>query len=101
MAKTKVSSKYYLLSISTNWADEMTVEGHLALTQKEFDKWKARFDKLNFPVRVYVGTNEDLDVYKDDIKIQSITESDYKTLKKLGLKDIGHTNCIDIEVFRF
>jgi len=93
-------SGYNLVSIHTNWADEMDIDGYVAMTPKDFENWKARIAKIKFPIEIGVGTNEDVQIDKNDFKIKKITEQDYKTLKKLGLAASGHTNCIELEYYR-
>lgn len=75
----------------------MDIYGHVAMDQKEYDRWNYYLNHVNFPVRVGVGTNEDVKLSKEDIKIKEITQVDYEMLKKLSLKRIGHINCIELE----
>jgi hypothetical protein len=90
--------KYYLTTIDTNWADEMDIEGHVAMNQKEYDSWQKTLKKVKFPVTINIGTNEDLEISsKNEIDVREISKQDYETLKKLGLKSRGFTNCIEIE----
>ncbi len=89
--------KYYLVKFNSNWADEMSIYGHLAMKEKEYLVWKNRIDSFKFPINCYVGTNEDIDITKADYSTQEISEQEYKTLKKLKLLDIGSSNCITLE----
>lgn len=94
-----MSDKYYLVTIDTNWADEMDIDAHIAMNQKEYNDWQKNFSKLKFPINVSIGTNEDLEIEKNEIVIREITQDDYETLEKLKLKQRGFTNCIDIEYY--
>ena len=89
--------KCYLATIDTNWADEMDLDGHVAMDQKEYDSWQKSLKKVKFPVTVSVGTNEEVIISKKDIKVKEITKDDYEILNKLGLKSRGFTNCIELD----
>jgi len=77
---------YYLVSILTDWADEMTIEGHRVMTENKFTAWKKELDTTEFPISVNFGTNQDGEVFENEIKI-----------KKIELTNTGYTNLFDTD----
>lgn len=62
--------KQYLIKTSTNWADEIDLEGFTILDEKKLEEAKKEIAELvddDFYACVYVGTNEDMDVSAEDV----------------------------------
>jgi hypothetical protein len=75
----------------------MDIDAHIAMNQDEYEEWERKISKLSFPFNVGIGTNEDVDISRNQIKVKEISEEDYNTLLRVGLKKRGFINCIDIE----
>lgn len=87
---------YYLIEIHSNWADEMDISAYEIKSEADYKDWKNGWEKLQGDsVEVCIGTNEDMEVSYNEFEVTKITEDDYKTLKKLGLLEFGHTELID------
>lgn len=87
-------NQYYLVKYSSNWADELYVEGFALLTEES----KSFFSSLtqdNFPLTHHVGTNEDIEYEKVSDLLQcytwaSIGIMEYQVIKKYLGEDYGH-----------
>lgn len=83
----------YLLTYSDNWADEMDIDGHVVLTEREYREFKKSLEQCD-GFCFCIGTNEDIDYddgsdAEDVISVQKITEEEYKVLENLGLLSAG------------
>jgi len=98
-------SKFYLVRFTEDYADEFDVSGMKVYTEEEF---KVFTDGLKLiekreddrEIEIYFGTNEYLYFYtKYDFlgifKAEEISEQEYKTLVRLGLKEFGHGSVFD------
>lgn len=82
----------YLLTYSDNWADEMDIDGHIVLTEKEYWEFEKALERCK-GFWFMVGSNQDIE-YEDGeadgvVDVQKITEKEYKVLEKLGLLSAG------------
>jgi len=87
----------YYVSYSSNWADEMDIEGGQIMTKSIKDKFfklvKERIEDGGYSV--YVGSNESIEYdtfkkFKADFEITEITDEEAETLSKFGFDSHGH-----------
>lgn len=85
-----------LLKWSSNWADEMDVEGFDIMKKSEWDEFKKKVKKMkNFCV--YIGTNEEIDYVTgedllSEIKAKKITPEEERIIKKFIGSTFGFTS---------
>ena len=85
-----------LVKWSSNWADEMDIEGFSIMKSEEWESYKKKVRLLkNFCV--YIGTNEEIDYASgedllEEIVVRNITPAEEKTLKKLVGANFGHND---------
>lgn len=86
-----MSTKYFLVSYSSNWSDEMDIDGFCVMTEagkkKYFEDFKKVFE-VNGLYTFYVGTNEEIEYsnfadFKNDFTVEEISEEEAKVLDKL------------------
>lgn len=87
-----------LLKWSSNWADEMDIEG---ISIMKSDEWKAYKKKLELKksFSLYVGTNEEIEYESGEdliaeIKVKKITPEEEKVIKKFIGSEFGHQDFI-------
>ena len=85
-----------LIKWSSNWADEMDVEGFIIVDEEDLDLFKKNLEK-DQPITVSIGTNEwiDYNSVKDlakQISILKITEQDAQVIHDILGKWWGFTN---------
>ena len=86
-----------LVKLSTNWADEMDIDGYQILTHKEWqdkqEEYKKAFNQA--PQEIYFGTNQEnyydeLEDYMSEISAQEISEDEADVLIKYLGKSYGN-----------
>jgi hypothetical protein len=87
-------SKFYLVKLHTNWADEMDVDGFRVFTKDEWESYKDVVNQNYTGGEHYVGTNESVEWdsakdYFSDLSVEEITETVYQVLLGLFGKDYG------------
>lgn len=83
--------KQYLVKTSTNWADEMPLDGFIILDEKELDKATKEMAELaadSFDAEVSVGTNEEIDVKASEVLAElnsaiELTPEEYENISRL------------------
>lgn len=83
--------KQYLVKTSTNWADEMPLDGFTILDEKELNeaiKEMAELAADNFDAEVSVGTNEEIDVKASEVLDElysaiELTPEEYENISRL------------------
>jgi len=82
---------YKLVKYSSNWADEMDVDGFRTMTEKQYKEWGKEWKKTfkeDGEYTFYIGTNEDIP-YEDyeslmaDFTVEDITKEEFETINKL------------------
>ena len=97
--KTKAEQKV-LLKWSTNWADEMDIEGYILTTKDKSDDWKKKLKEVDYSFSLQIGTNEDIEYSSGEDLISEVTtktlaDEEFAVIKKyLGLQG-GHTEFWD------
>lgn len=92
--------RYYLYKFADNWADEMDLEGFIALTEIQKDIALARIKKeFKRGGSIGFGTNEDneydsLEDVMNCISIKEISQSQYSTIISLFGTSFGETGPI-------
>jgi hypothetical protein len=86
---------YTLVTWSTNWADEMDIEGFKIFKKEDWDKYKAHVALIKHPFDICIGTNEEIDYLNgkqllSDLTIQHITEAEFDVINKLFGTSFGH-----------
>lgn len=85
-----------LVKWSSNWADEMDVEGFDIMKKTDWDALKKKIlKKENFCI--YIGTNEEIDYASgedllSEIKVKKITPEEEKVIKKFVGSSYGFTS---------
>lgn len=97
--KTKAEQKV-LLKWSTNWADEMDIEGYILTSKDKSDDWKKKLKTVDFSFSLQIGTNEDIEYSSgedliSEVSLKNITDEEYTTLKKYFGMQGGHTEFWD------
>lgn len=90
--KPKYSKKdLFIMKININWADEIDFECHDVINGEQRMELEKLASKPNTSCHIAFGTNEDGEY--DDIlgclSFSSISDDDYKVLKRLGLLQVG------------
>jgi hypothetical protein len=86
-----------IMQWSTNWADEMYIEGFVITNKIESDRWLERISNIRNRFKIYVGTNEDID-YRNgnelirEVTITEISENEANTIIKFFGSSSGHTS---------
>ena len=92
---------FYLLKFNADWADEFDVDGIVAFTSTELEKYKEKLNSIfselskNDIVEWYFGTNEffeyeNIDELWSDLDLTEITEVDYNIFIRLVGKQTGY-----------
>lgn len=85
-----------LVKWSSNWADEMDIQGFSIMKKQEWEHYKKEVIKLkNFCI--YVGTNEEIDYRSgedllEEITIKKISPEEERLIKKFIGSKFGNTN---------
>ena len=82
---------FKLVKYSSNWADEMDVDGFRTMTDTELEEWKKNWQEVfkeDGEFTFYIGTNEDIpyedyDTLLADFTFEDITKEEYDILNKL------------------
>lgn len=103
--------RQFLIKTSTNWADEIDLEGFIILDEKELEdatKGTAELAADGFEAEISVGTNEEMDVSADDVLTElnnaiELTPEEYENISRLigtrygfSLYD-AFSNCSDVD----
>lgn len=83
--------KQFLVKTSTNWADEMPLDGFIILDEKELNEAIKEMTELaadRFDAEVSVGTNEDIDVKASEVLDElngaiELTPEEYENISRL------------------
>lgn len=97
--KTKIEQKV-LLKWSTNYADEMDIQGYVMTTKDKSDDWRKKLKSVNYSFSLQIGTNEDIEYPSgedliSEVVTKNITEEEYIILKKYFGTQGGHTDFWD------
>lgn len=84
---------YYLVKYKEDWADEMSIYGHMVLNQEEYEAYISGLNELK-DLEFYCGSNQEIyyssnKKLKEDLEFIKITEDEADTLEKLGLTNVG------------
>ena len=85
-----------LIKFSSNWADEIDVNGSFIMSADDWMIEKSNMKKIEYPIEYYVGSNEEIvfDSYDDLISCYTefeISEDDVKVLERLEFDGEGET----------
>jgi len=89
-----------LVKWSSNWADEMDIEGVDIMRKTKWEALKKKIlSKKNFCI--YIGTNEEIDYSSgedllSEIKVKRISPEEEKVVKKFIGSSFGHTSFLYI-----
>ena len=83
--------KQFLVKTSTNWADEIDLDGFIILDEKELEKATKEMTELaadDFEAEVSVGTNEEMDVEAEEVLEElnnavELTPEEYENISRL------------------
>lgn len=103
--------KQYLIKTSTNWADEIDLDGFIILDEKELEEAKKEMADLaaeDFEAEVSIGTNEEIDVEASEVLVElndavELTPAEYENISRLIGTRYGFSlydlfkNCSDLE----
>jgi hypothetical protein len=97
--KVKAEQKV-LLKWSTNWADEMDVEGYVMTTKDKSDDWRKKLKQVDYSFSLQIGTNEDIEYSSgedliSEVVTKNLTDEEYIILKKYFGTQGGHTEFWD------
>lgn len=86
---------YTLVTWSTNWADEMDIEGFKIFKKEDWDKFKAHVSLIKHPFDICIGTNEEIDYSNGkqllaELLAKDITNDEYLTINKLFGTSFGY-----------
>ncbi len=88
--------QHVLVKWSSNWADEMDIEGFRIMKQEEWEAYKKEVRKKKY-FCIYVGTNEDIEYSSGEdllaeIKVKKITPEEERIIRKFIGSTFGNTN---------
>lgn len=103
--------KQFLVKTSTNWADEMDLDGFIILDEKELEEAKKEMGELaadDFEAEVSVGTNEEMDIEAEEVLDElnsaiELTPEEYENISRLIGTRYGFSlyyafkNCSDLD----
>lgn len=103
--------RQFLVKTSTNWADEIDLEGFIILDEKELEEATKEMADLaadDFEAEVSIGTNEEMDVEASDVLDElnnaiELTPEEYEKVSRLIGTKYGFSlydlfkNCSDLE----
>lgn len=77
-----------LIKWSSNWADEMDVEGFVIVNDEDLQLFKENLEKINRPFYVYIGTNEEIgydkvEHLKRELEFMELSEQQEKILRQI------------------
>ncbi|MGL4573086.1 MAG: hypothetical protein ACRCVJ_18745 [Clostridium sp.] len=87
--------KRYLLTIDTNWADEIDIDGCCVLTEYQYKKFTKMTEELEENSEFYmsIGSNEFIECkwneQANSFEAKQITEEEYRVLEKFSLTNVG------------
>lgn len=105
--------RQFLIKTSTNWADEIDLDGFIILDEKELEEATKEMAELaadDFEAEISVGTNEEMDVEAEEVleelnnAIELIPE-EYENISRLIGTRYGFSlyysfkNCSDLDDF--
>lgn len=87
------NKKYYLLIWEGHWADEMDLDGHVVLSEEKYGIFEEAVNRTEY-LHFGVGTNEEIEYFSmtelhESFEVKVISETQYQTLKDLGLLSMG------------
>lgn len=103
--------RQFLIKTSTNWADEIDLEGFIVLDEKELEEATKEMADLaadDFEAEVSVGTNEEMDVEAAEVLEElnnaiELTPEEYENISRLIGTRFGFSlydvfkNCSDLD----
>lgn len=103
--------RQFLVKTSTNWADEIDLEGFIILDEEELEEATKEMADLaaeDFEAEVSIGTNEEMDVEASDVLDElnnaiELTPEEYEKVSRLIGTKYGFSlydlfkNCSDLE----
>ncbi len=103
--------RQFLIKTSTNWADEIDLEGFIILDEKELEEATKKMADLaadNFEAEVSVGTNEEMDIEASEVLDElnnaiELTPEEYEHISRLIGTRYGFSlydafkNCRDLD----
>lgn len=105
--------RQFLIKTSTNWADEMDLDGFIILDEKELEEATKEMAELaadDFKAEISVGTNEEMDVEAEEVLEElnnaiELTPEEYENISRLIGTRYGFSlyysfkNCSDLYDF--
>lgn len=105
--------RQFLIKTSTNWADEMDLDGFIILNEKELEEATKEMTELaadDFEAEISVGTNEEMDVEAEEVLEElnnaiELTPEEYENISRLIGTRYGFSlyysfkNCSDLDDF--
>lgn len=84
----------YLVKYSSNWADEIDIDGHVVLSDGEYDIFMMQLNALENGFTFCIGTNQEIDYESssdvlDNLEVIAINDADFVVLNNLGLLSQG------------
>lgn len=103
--------RQFLVKTSTNWADEMDLDGFIILDEKELEEATKEMADLaadDFEAEISVGTNEEMDVEAEEVLDElnnaiELTPEEYENISRLIGTRYGFSlydkfkNCSDLD----
>ncbi|MBR6612911.1 MAG: hypothetical protein IKK93_11930 [Campylobacter sp.] len=103
--------RQFLVKTSTNWADEMDLDGFVILDEKELEEATKEMADLaaeDFDAEVSIGTNEEMDIEASEVLDElnnaiELTPEEYENISRLIGTKYGFSlydlfkNCSDLE----
>lgn len=103
--------RQFLIKTSTNWADEIDLDGFIILDEKELEEATKEMAELaadDFEAEVSVGTNEEMDIEASEVLDElnnaiELTPEEYEHISRLIGTRYGFSlydkfkNCSDLE----
>jgi len=89
-------NKNVLLTWTTNWADEMDIQGFVVTTESEYEDWKIRMENKKLDFEIYVGTNEGIEYSNGnsllaEVDVENITSEEMNFILKMFGTEFGFT----------
>ena len=85
----------YLVTIEADYADEFYVSAYAIMKQNRKDIFEKNINGLTEAREIYFGTNESIEVTKDDYEIKEITDEEATMIANVVGSEFGHTELID------
>lgn len=86
-----------LIKWSSNWADEMDVEGFIIVNDEDLQMFKENLEKIDCPITISVGSNQWIDFengedLRKSVRVITLTEEQTKVVNDLFGNCWGCTN---------